>query len=226
MTEQKQELASQGETLGALAQQIQDVRVNIAQNASARNDTRIYMSPLVAAEEAKERVREEGLGHGGTRHDDDGFPAGEDARAGRSAHHSDKSDRGHISKADGRPQQSGDGTGLTDEATRAALEEQEILRRYGWLDPYIALGRGEPIPGPLRGYVAELQPWEQAVVRQWYRKWIGQIDLVRSVRNAVAHPPARVTPTDREGTIELLHLLANDLNGAMRDAEQSAAGND
>lgn len=200
--------------------------MNIAQNASARNDTRIYMSPPAAAEEAKERVREEGLGHGGPRHDDDGFVAGEDARPGRSADYSDKSERGDRSRADGRPQQSGDGTGSTDEATRAALEEQEILRLYGWLDPYIALGRREPIPGPLRGYVADLHPWQQAVVRRWYRKWIGQIDLVRSVRNAVAHPPARVTPTDREGTIELLHLLANDLDEALRDAEQSAAGND
>jgi hypothetical protein len=221
VTEQEQELASQEESLRVLAQQIQDVRVNVAQSASARNDTHIYMNPVAAAEEARERVRREDHGHGDRPLGGDPDPGGEGGEE-RADQPADDVGQDPPPGTDLPWLEHGrDETRTTPDAVLVALREREILTLYGRLEPYIALGRGGIVPGPLRGYVADLHPWQQAVVQRWYQKWRVEIDLARSVRNAIAHPPAQVTAADREAIIDLLKVLTDDLTQAMRDAEQS-----
>lgn len=226
VNEQEQELASQEESLRALAQQIQDIRVNVAQSASARNDTHIYMSPAATAEEAKERVRRN-PGHGEQGFGPRGPGPGNEGDGERSDQHPDDWEHDQTPGTDGPSLSHGrDEPRTTPGAALAAVEEREILMLYGRLEAYIPLGRGGAVPGPLRGYVADLHPWQRAVVRRWYQKWTAEIELVRSVRNAIAHPPAQVTAEDRKGTIDLLHVLTKDLDEAMHDAEQSGPAGD
>ena len=223
VTEQEQELTTQGEELRALAQQVQDVRVNVAQSASARNENHFYASAEAAAEKAEERARQTNEESEASGDRGDGLEADGAEQTDQSG---DDLPDNHASETDSSSLSHGD-LGLLPgpAATIAALQEREILTRFGRLEPYIALGRGRTLPGPLRGYVADLHPWQQDVVRRWNKRWASDIDLVRSVRNAIAHPPAQVTESDRKATIKLLRLLTDDLDAAMKRAEHSGAAN-
>jgi hypothetical protein len=198
LSDHDDELKAQEEEVRALNEQLQEVRVTVASTASARSDTHIYMSPAAAAEDMRERT-------GKTVDSDAGLGVG------TGSEHS--------------PTEPGSGTDDTTTApTSRAVMAQSVLEDYGRIEPYVRMG-----DMLLRPYLRsrrprpddpELTATEQDAVRMWYTHWHEQIRLVRDVRNAVAHPPAKVTIDDMQAALDLIQQLEEQLQLLLSDSER------
>lgn len=112
-------------------------------------------------------------------------------------------------------------TSVPDSPDLAALKYQ-VLSAYERVHPAMVIGQSASrdrsmdemhrlLPPGARAFISELTNSQVRQLADWYVEFRRELDAVRSVRNAVAHPPAFVTEADLNATLGTIDVLASDL---------------
>lgn len=109
------------------------------------------------------------------------------------------------------------------ESDRIASMSYRVLEAFEEIQPFILIGEQRHRLAPDTAWYRRLSPRYQSIVDEvspsdvdklmrWYDSFKEELASVRAVRNSVAHPPALVTESDLEATLDTIATVGAELN--------------